>query len=230
MYIIYVKNYKKRLCLFLLVLALWIVLFFLSGFILENSLLFNVTINDCLEFSYPVAFDVNNIYVNDKLPLDTVQTSSSFKKALRENFSSYKNLNGRFSFSYPSAFVLNQENFSGGEILYHIDFHDKTAIHRGFVQVWDLPYPLEEFLENSKSASLQTFKYFSSKKITVNGLEGYFWDYSSSGGNGKYYKSSEVFLKKGQRMYRISYFVPEDLWNDEQEKIFWHMVSSFKAY
>ncbi|GAE89161.1 membrane-associated protein [Acetivibrio straminisolvens JCM 21531] len=45
----------------------------------------------------------------------------------------------------------------------------------------------------------------------------------------KSYKGNEVFLKKDDKMYRISYFVPERLWSKNESKLFESIVSSFKT-
>lgn len=230
MKIFFIRNYKRKLIMSCLVLALWVTMFFLTDFFIHNSLIFNITINNCLSFSYPLTFEVSSIYINEQMKDNAVKTNYSFRKPVSQMFSTYKSIKGKFSFSYPSIFTLSQQDFSGSDILYHIDFHDKPQTSHGFVQVWNLPYSLKEFLDKSKAASLQNYKYFSSNPITVNGLPGYYWSYSVLGNDGKYIKGSEVFFKKGNLMYRISYFVPESSWNKTQQNIYWNIVNSFKTY
>ena len=230
MYIIFVPKYKKKFLLFGILLALWVSMFSLAGFIMHNSFIFSVTINNYLSFSYPFAFQVDDIYINEQLGKTDIETNSSLRRPIAQEFSSYKSLNGKFSFNYPSVFALNQQSFPGSDILYHIDFHDKSKLDHGFVQVWNLPYSLSEFLEQSKSTSQQSYKYFNSKPVSVNGNSGYLWDYSVLGNDGNYYKGSEVFFKKDNKMYRISYFVPEMSWNKAQSDTFWNIVNSFKTF
>lgn len=230
MFIIIVKNYKKRVVLFFSILILWISMFILSNFFLNNSLIYKVTINNSLSFSYPIDFIVENIYVNEQLSNSIVETNSSSKKPVAQGFTNFKSAEGRFSFNYPSLFQLNHGAYLGSDILYHIDFHDKPKTIHGFIQVWHLPYSLSEFLEKSKSTSSQNFTYFNSKQVKVNNFPGYLWDYEVRGNNGKYYKGSEVFFKNNSKMYRISYFVPKELWNKTQSDIFWSMVNSFKTF
>ncbi|MCX7710668.1 MAG: hypothetical protein N2484_12575 [Clostridia bacterium] len=230
MYVVYIRNYKRKMIFTGLILALGIFLMAASGFLLNYSLLFNVTINDFLKFSYPVSYKVDNIYINESLSPSSIETNAAFKRPLSEQFSTYNSLKGKFSFNYPSAFMLNQEYFTGSDILYHIDYHDKDNTSHGFVQVWNLPYSLEDYLENSKKVSNLNYKYFNSKPITVNGVQGFYWDYAVIGDDGVPYKSAEVFLQKGEKMYRISYFTRESLWTREKQDIFWRMVNSFKVY
>ncbi|MCX7843018.1 MAG: hypothetical protein N2489_08090 [Clostridia bacterium] len=230
MVIIYIRKYKLKAAIILLVFVLLITCLFLSGPALKNNLKLNITINDCLEFSYPISFEVDNIYVNEAYSHNTIQTNSNMKKPSPKKFTSYKSLEGKISFSYPSAFSINQEVFSGSEILYHIEFRNKSGTNHGFVQIWNLPYSLKDFLKNSQSTSSSSYKYFKSSEISINGIPGFYWDYVAATGNDIKIKGQEVFLKKDSRMYRISYFVPESRWNKEQSVIFWHMANSFKVY
>jgi len=230
LHIIIVRNYKKKLVILFLLLALWAAAFILSDYFINKSLIFNVTINNYLSFSYPIAFEVDNIYVGEKVKDNAIKTNSTFRKPFRQNFSTYESIEGHFSFNYPSIFSIQQQEFAGSEILYHIDFKDNDQNTHGFVQVWNLPYPLQEFLERSKAASTLTYKDFSSTEITVNNLPGYYWSYYVLSDNGKYLRGNEVFFTKNNTMYRISYFVPENVWNNKQLEIFWSIVNSFKAY
>jgi hypothetical protein len=97
------------------------------------------------------------------------------------------------------------------------------------VQLWSLHEPLENFLENSKKLSDQNFTDFKSSPVSVNEMDGFFWDYSVVTSNGEAFKGNEVFLVKNGVMYRISFFVPEKSWNDKYSDIFWDIVNSFKV-
>ena len=143
-------------------------------------------------------------------------------------YSSYESTEGGFAFNYPSTFTFTPRSFSGNDILYHVDFQDTAGSGYGFVQIWNMYMPLGEFLEKSKEASRLKYKYFSDRKMKVNGFTGYYWDYSVLGSNNTYYKGSEVFLEGKDKMYRISYFIPENQWNETQKEIFTNMVKSFR--
>lgn len=222
-------NYRKKLALLGALLILWIGMFFVSDFFIGHSMVFNITVNNFLSFSYPNSIQINDIYVSEQLKESEILTNSSFRKPLAQNFTNYHSLSGKFSFAYPSAFVLQEKNFGGSDVLYHIDFTNSTNHAHGFVQVWNMPYSLKEFLDASKSTSLMDFKSFVSKEVEIDNSPGYLWDYVIRNGN-NYYKGMEVFFKKDSHMYRISYFLPEEFWNDAQSKIFWDIVHSFKAY
>jgi hypothetical protein len=228
LYIVFVRNLKRKSILLGTLVFFWIAMFFLSSFIINKNLIFNITLDNSITFSYPCKYVISNIFTNKQLGKVDVETNSSFATPLTEQFSNFDSVEGEFSFNYPSSFTLSQKFFAGSDIIYHIDFHNSTDTAHGFVQVWNLPYSLKDFLDKSKAVSQQNFKYFNSKPITVNGLPGYLWDYSVLGNDMKYYKGSEVFLQKGNKMYRLSYFVTENLWNKDENNIFWKMVNSLK--
>lgn len=142
----------------------------------------------------------------------------------------YESAEGGFSFSYPSGFSISPKSFPGGDILSHVDIHDSKSQGYGFVQIWNMTVPVKDFLEKSRETSKLEYKYFNSRRMRVGGFYGYYWDYSVLSGNNTYYKGSEVFLEGKNKMYRISYFLPETLWNDEQNEIFTNMVKSFRKH
>ena len=230
MRVIIIRNYKKKLVIFSVIFVLWLLTVLASSLITNSGLFFHVTINDYLSFSHPYSLKVENIFVNDKIANNAVKTSMSFSQQITQKFSTYKSFEGKFSFDYPSMLTLIQKDFAGSDILYHIDLQNKTHPSHGFVQVWNLPHPLKKFLEKSKASSQQDYKYFESVPVSINDIPGYHWSYSVKGTDDKYYKGNEVFLQKGEKMYRISYFVPENLWNESQSKMFWKIVNSFKVY
>jgi hypothetical protein len=189
-----------------------------------------MTIDNFLSFSYPLKYEIDNVFVNEIVRENAIETNFSFKKAIVRNYMNFQSQSGKFSFSYPSSFTLGQKAFIGSDILYHIDLHNNSSNSRGFVQVWNLPYSLEDFLTKSKSTAMQYFINFSSKPVKINKLPGYFWDYTVKTEEGRLYKGMEVFLKKDDRMYRVSYFTPLNMWSKEQSDIFWSIVNSFKVH
>jgi hypothetical protein len=226
--IIIVSNYKRKAFLFISVIALWYLLFSLTNLILNHKLVYHLTIDNYLSFSYPLKYEIDDIYVNKLVRENSIETNYSFRKAIIQNYMEFQSKAGNFSFSYPASFSLSKKDFSGSDILYHIDFHNNINNSHGFVQVWNLPYSLEDFLAKSKAASFQNFISFNTKPVKINKLSGYLWDYTIRADDGKLYKGMEVFLKKDNRMYRISYFTLNSLWDKEQSDIFWSIVNSLK--
>ena len=204
-------------------------MFLASNIVFNNSLLLRITINDDLTFSYPFAMQIDNIYFNEQLASSSIQTNMSIKKPLAQKFSNFNSISGKFSFNYPSILTIEQKEFSGSDILYHIYYYNSLIKSHGFVQVWSLSTTVKEFLDKSLSTSQVTFTHFESKPIIINNIKGFYWSYSSLGKDGKTYKSNEVFLDKDGKMYRISYFVPEEAWDKNESSVFWGIVNSFKT-
>ncbi len=229
MYLIIVTQYKRKLMFLLIFILFWTAVLFIGSYIARTNLLFTITINGQINFSYPFTFSIDNIYINEKVAYASIETNLAFSKPNQLKFSTYNSITGKFSFQYPSIYVLSIRDFAGSEILYHIEFQEKSNGAHGFVQVWDLPYSLEEFLEASKEGAMQNYTSFQEKPITINQLNGYFWDFALLGGSGEMYRGHEVFLKKGNRMYRISYFVPQSQWDESHSQIFARIVNSFKV-
>lgn len=230
MYIIYVKNYKKKLIYLSVIVLLWIGMFLTARVFIDHTFAYKLTINDHLTFSYPMKYTLEDILVNESIHSSTIEANYNLIQNITQKFSTYKSMEGKFSFDYPSAFELKEQSFNSVEILYHIGFRDKNRPIHGFVQVWNMPYSLEEFLEKSKSTSTQNFTDFTSQSVTVDNSPGIFWNYSILTNENESYKGLEVFWKKDNKMYRISYFVPGNLWDNKEYETFWDIVKSFKTF
>lgn len=228
LYVIFIKNYKKKIVRTCILVFAWLGLFLLVNFILSKNMNYILTINNCLSFSCPADFTVENVFINEINKDGSIETGLPFIKPRTETFKNFISEKGKFGFDYPSIFTIDEQEFSGSDILYHVELRSEYS--NGFVQVWNLPYPLAEFLDKAKSTSQLNYQYFSSKPIKLNNLNGYVWDYSIIDRNGKQIKSNEVFLQKDDKLYRISYFIPEELWNSYQKKLFYDIVNSLKIY
>ena len=157
---------------------------------------------------------IEDIYINETINDSFIQANVSLKSAVTKRFSAYKSGDSKFSFKYPSAFSINEYKFGGGEILYHVTFKDKVNPSHGFVQVWELPYDLNEFLEDSISHFGEQISNFSSSPVIVDHSPGIYWNYVITTEKGENFRDK---LKKKGRMYRIG-AVPEHLWNKNEEK------------
>jgi hypothetical protein len=227
MYILIVTNIEKKLEVLVLATIIWLSMFMLGSYLIENKLQFNISVDNVISFSYPYSIVADQIMSSNSKPDRYVVSSFLPTHPRIGEFINYESLEGKFSFKYPSAFIIEKAAFTGGEILYHIDFHDRDGYAHGFVQVWNFPGELGEFLDKSKETSTQTFSHFKSDDIEINGVKGILWDYVVLTDSG-YYKGMEVFLKQDSRMYRLSYFLPENKWDDKQSGNFWSMAKSMK--
>jgi len=226
--VLYIHDIRRKIILFFVVIAFWLLLISISQYLINRLFLYTISIDDIISFSHPAFLQIDDIYIKDFYP-GVVRTSSPSVNFSTDEFLSYSSLKGKFSFEYPSAFSIDEKDFSGCDILYHIDFHDKAENIHGFIQVWNIYQSLEEFLESSKKLSQQNFSYFKSSPVSSNYMKGFFWDYSITTGESKHIKGNEVFLENDGKMYRISLFVPEISWNKKLSKVFWDMVKSLKV-
>jgi hypothetical protein len=228
MHILIIKNYRKKVVSTILLMMLWISMIGITAFVGSNPLLFKVSINKTTQFSYPVSYKIDSIYINENMDENAVKAVSLFSSPQIETLKKIEPKGLGFSFSFPSAFQVTEQSFVGNEILYHIDFSDKSKEAYGFVQVWNLKTPLKDFLISSKNTSLSNFKDFKMNELKVNNLDGYLWDYNAIN-DSRAVKALEAFLQKDGKMYRISYFVPEKFYNKYHEKTFMNIVNSIKV-
>lgn len=228
MKIIIIRNYKKKLLGALIIVVIWTLMLALAGYLTQSRPVLSITINDYLSFSHPLSFEIEGLYVNKRIAGVTTEAYYPFMKPQRHEFNTYESLEGKFAFSYPSAFAVSPENMTGGEILYHIGFRDRENIVHGFVQVWQLSDPMYDFIQASRQNSQLDFLHFKESPVVINGLSGISWDYAFTGKTNT--RAMEVFLEKEKLMYRLSYFLPEEKWSDAQAEIFRKMVASFKTF
>jgi hypothetical protein len=225
MYFITVTNLKKKLLTTVSITLLWTFLIIGTIKMPEYIIKYSVLINNDISFSYPSEVNISDIYSKNRESSPFIQSSKNDYKS----FIDIKSIENGIEFSYPSIFKADKQNFPGSEILYHISLqnkHDKSK--NGFVQVWNLPYSLEKFLEQSKQSALMDITDFSSKKININNLNGYFWEYTIRKAP-ENYKSLEVFLIKDSKLYRVSYFLPQNKYNTDEYNMFWDIVKSLKV-
>lgn len=220
-----ITNYKRKLLITLSVILLWILIIIGTGQALDETVKYTVTVNSQLSFSCPAALKISNIYSKDNSSSPYIEASNSKYKS----FVDFKTAEDGFEFSYPAGFEIDEKSFPGSEILYHVDFvNRKNRFQGGFVQVWNIPYSLDKFLNESMKAATIDFINFSSQKIEVNNLKGYLWEYTFKGPS-ENYKALEAFLSKDSKVYRISYHTPEKAFNEEDVKLFWNIVQSLKV-
>lgn len=222
MQVFFVRSYKKKIPYILLMLILLYVVTLLAP-----DVCVNMTINNQLTFLCPTKYTIGDILINESLRKNTIEANYSMAGYVAQRFSTYTSMKGQFTFDYPTAFELSEENFNGAEVLYHIGFNDKNRPVHGFIQVWNMPYLLESFLEQSKSTSIQNYTSFTSQPIMVDNNEGILWRYNVV--TQEEYCGLEVFWKTKGKMYRISYFLPLRLWSEDEYNTFLHIVKSFKV-
>lgn len=149
----------------------------------------------------------------------------------RQLFEAYNVMDNTFHFELPDTWSTHEVSFTGGEILYHLNFTSRDRKIHGFVQVWELSEPLKQFVEKSKksAAGVVDFKYFDIKEIMVDNKKGYLMDYSRANQKGEYNRAYEAFIEGfSNRVYRLSFFVPEKEWRDYYKILFDRIIHLIK--
>lgn len=159
------------------------------------------------------------------------KANAEAKKVSRQLFEAYNVMDNTFHFELPDSWYTHEISFTGGEILYHMNFtsHD-NRIH-GFVQVWKLSEPLKQFVEKSKESAVGVvdFKYFDIKEIMSDNKNGYLLDYSRADPSGEYTKAYEAFIEGfSNKVYRLSFFVPEKEWRNYYKILFDRIIHTVK--
>lgn len=230
MHIIIVRNYKRKIACLAAFIAFWALILVSADYFLDENLTLHITVDHHISFSYPLSMDISDIYINDRLSDVSIDTNYTFRKPAEHKFSALESTEEQCVFDCPTAIFMENRELPGNEILYHITFHDSTGKQQGFVQVWKLTEPVEQFLTQAKRASDGSAENFRTSRAGIGNTTGYLWNYSFLGEHRTYYKGSELFFKKDDRLYRFSYFVPENQWSWKQEKTFWKMAGSFKVF
>ena len=162
---------------------------------------------------------------------------SAFKENIQEErvskqlFEAYNVMDNSFHFELPDSWSTQEVSFVGGEVLYHMNFLSQDKRINGFVQVWKLSKPLKQFIEESKKSAvgIVDFKYYDVKETMVDSRKGYLAEYSRANQKGEYNKAYELFIEgPSNRMYRVSFFVPEKEWRNYYKILFDRIINSIK--
>lgn len=145
------------------------------------------------------------------------------ERLAKQLFEAYNVMDNTFHFELPDSWNVHEASFAGGEVLYHLNFISKDKKIFGFVQVWNISEPLEQFIQKSKNAAVGVidFKYYDVKEIIADNKRGYLISYSRANQKGEYNKAYEAFIEGySNRVYRLSFFVPEKEWKDYYRILF----------
>lgn len=166
-----------------------------------------------------------------------IRTAEVFKanieieKIERQGYKNYDVLGSTFKFSIPSSWNAWEQNFTGGEIIYHLSFISPNKKIHGFIQAWKLAKPLSQFLEESEKAAVGAvdFKFYNKKEIMVNRNKGFLIQYERPNDKEKLYRAYEAFLEDGNgTIYRASFYTEEKDWRQYYTIIFNRIIQSFK--
>jgi hypothetical protein len=227
MYFMVVGKVRIKIALFAAFVSFGIMMYLAAVAIVNSNFCCSITIADSFSFSYPYAFHIDRMYSHSS-NIGIIKTNSPAVVPVVNDLSDLKESVPGIEFKYPPTFILDEKDISGSEILYHIDFRDSQGDARGFVQVWQLSVPVEEFLEQSKQISQLNYIGFDERTYDAGNRKWILWDYSIIGGNGVIFKGMEAFFGENKKMYRVSYFVPEKDWGTNHLEVFQKMLKSFE--
>jgi hypothetical protein len=152
-------------------------------------------------------------------------------RATKQLLQPYNVMDDSFHFELPDSWNTHEVSFMGGEVLYHMNFTSQDKRIHGFVQVWKLSKPLKQFVDDSKKAAvgIVDFKYFDVKEIMADNKKGYLMEYTRANQEGEYNKAYEAFIEgPANRMYRVSFYVPEKEWRNYYKMLFDRIIQSIK--
>lgn len=130
-------------------------------------------------------------------------------------------------FTYPDGWSIRTErDYSGGEILESISFISPDQAAHGFAQVMKLNKPIPEYVSQAEKSMASGFDSLDFRQ-TVNGdKQGFVLSYKRGVADARTV-AVEYFFKKGEKVYRFSYFYPEIV-ADEYRPVFEAMLASFE--
>jgi len=153
------------------------------------------------------------------------------ERAAGQLFEAYNVMDNSFHFELPDSWYAYEVPMMGGEILYNLGFISQDKRIHGFIQVWRLTKPLKQFIADSEKAvaGVVDFKYYDVKDIMTDSRKGYLMEYSRANQDGEYNKAYEVFIEgSSNKMYRLSFFVPEREWRNYYKIIFDRIIRSVR--
>ena len=195
------------------------------NFRLKKSKVFYIALSTFL-----IMFIIN--YSNTILnTVEVFQTNIEMGKVEKQGYKNYSALDGQLRFLLPSTWETWEQNFSGGEILYHLNFLAPNKRIHGFIQIWKMEKPLEQFLEESEESPVDTadYKFYSRKEIIVNNNKGFLVQYEKPNNQGKTYRAYDSFLQDGNgHIYRASFYMTGKHWRNYYTISFNKIIQSFK--
>lgn len=165
------------------------------------------------------------------LTVEVFKTNLEIGKVEKRGFEYYNVLDSSFQFALPDDWNTWEQNFSGGEIVYHLNFLSRNKKIHGFIQVWQMEKTLSQFLVESEKSSVDSkeYKLYNKKEITVNDRKGFLVQYERPNSKGSLYKSYDCFLQDNDNgIYRASFYMEKKHWKNYYTIIFNKIIKSFK--
>lgn len=142
----------------------------------------------------------------------------------------YKNIKIKdygITYYLPQSFNLNTIDLNDKVVLYHADFISSDKNIRGIVEVLNIG-DLKTYLEKSKKSATGAvdFKYFNIYNKKVANKNAFVVEYLRRGNDNRYYRAYEYFIPTSQGyVFRMSFFIPDDIFNNNFYNLFEDIVN-----
>lgn len=128
-------------------------------------------------------------------------------------------------FAYPNGWSIRTErDLSGGEVLETISFMSPDPGVHGFFQVMKLNKPIPEYVSQAEKSMVPGFDSLQFKQTVKGAKQGFMLSYKRGVGYARSV-AVEYFFKKGEKVYRFSYYYPEIV-ADQYQPVFDEMLNS----
>lgn len=144
-----------------------------------------------------------------------------------EYFKKYTIRDYKITYYLPSNFTVKTLDYNDNEILYHADFKSNDGSIWGIVEVMNINEDLLNYLKKSKESAtgVVDFKFFNIYNKKISNKNGFVLEYLRKGNDNRYYRAQEYFLNINGNVFRMSFFMPNDLFNTNFLKLFETIVS-----
>ncbi|MCK9217597.1 MAG: hypothetical protein M0P77_06725 [Firmicutes bacterium] len=182
-----------------------------------------------------IAFTIMvTINYSDKILMtaEVFKRNVEIEKIEKQGYKSYSALDGAFRFSLPSGWNAWEQDFSGGEVVYHLYFISPNKRIHGFIQAWKMEKSLKEFIEDSEKSPVDSEGYesYSKQEVIINEMKGFLVQYERPNNKGVLYKSYDCLLENDDGIiYRACFSMQKKHWKNYNTIIFNKIIKSFKV-
>jgi hypothetical protein len=142
----------------------------------------------------------------------------------------YEGLDKNIKYKLPKDWIVNEEKFSGNEIIYHNNFTSKDQSIRGFVEAWNFKGDLKSFLEKGRDVAFNKvntkYQSYSVSPVKIKNYDGFLLSYVVDTGANNNYRGYEYFINSSDRFYRFSFFIKESNYKETMPTIFKNIVDT----
>lgn len=132
-----------------------------------------------------------------------------------------------FEIQFPATVQTQSEVWDGKDISFNLRFFDPKYRYHGLIQRWKMKnikefvYSVQKHKRNIEDYRVEPFQ--------TQNYRGYLVQYQQETDSGTLYRAFDLFIPvKDETVFRIVYFVPDDMMKEDHRKNFSHIVQSFE--